>query len=391
VRASQPKESYTLKRQFAVSGAPYVRLVVSQRVLPPWILVNYVRHIPFYEYHTPDLRINGNYSAISSTLVVLVHRPGGRWVSMLGSASARFLFSSSDLLVHPSRSLIPSSATLIEGALIFVTSRRQRSNEKVSSASPIILPITGPGADWDLEEKTNESARGYLIDGSLLADADVGLTVNGVNHIPFEDPTNGPIADVTVSEDAPDTVIDLWDHFEDVEDGLNLTYIIVGTPDPALFESVSIGSDGHTLRIDCRENSHGSEEIAIRGTDHGDGSDPTRLSVDETFSVIVNAVNDAPEVMLPGSVTLLEDTSEGIDGISVFDLDFGTAPDSNNTLKVLLSVSNGTLTIDPAGVNVTAGANESSGITFTGTQAAVNDALSTLTCANTRVRIPSRS
>jgi hypothetical protein len=46
-----------------------------------------------------------------------------------------------------------------------------------------------PSADWDLEEKTNESARGYLIDGSLLADADVSLAIvspiaNGQNVLP---------------------------------------------------------------------------------------------------------------------------------------------------------------------------------------------------------------
>ena len=63
------------------------------------------------------------------------------------------------------------------------------------------------------------------------------VTVNPVNDVP----TTSGIADITVDEDAADTVIDLFAAFADIEDAdAALTYSITGNTNVGLFTATAI-------------------------------------------------------------------------------------------------------------------------------------------------------
>ena len=76
--------------------------------------------------------------------------------------------------------------------------------------------------------------------------------------------------------------------------------------------------------------------VGVTDDDRGLGTDSTPITV--------NPVNDSPEITVPGSVIVNEDSSVEIAGISVFDVDL-TQPvlPPDNVLQVTLSVDHGTL------------------------------------------------
>ena len=87
--------------------------------------------------------------------------------------------------------------------------------------------------------------------------------------------------DVTVNENAANTIINLFDIFEDTEDPDSaLTYTLVGNTNPTLFTSTEIA--GGNLTLDYAPNVSGTADITLRATDTGE------LSVDHTFTVTVN-------------------------------------------------------------------------------------------------------
>ncbi len=86
-----------------------------------------------------------------------------------------------------------------------------------------------------------------------------------------------------------------------------------------------------------------------------------------TINVDIDPVNDAPTVVMPVPViTVAEDASIAITGITVGDVDAAAAP-----LTLQLSVANGTLTSANGG-GVTVTGSGSASITLTGSQAALN-------------------
>lgn len=120
--------------------------------------------------------------------------------------------------------------------------------------------------------------------GGLFIETTFTVTVNAVN----DNPTTSGIAPVTVNEDAPDSIIDLWTSFADIEDADNaLTYTVENVTNTTLFTSTNI-SGGQNLVLDYASNENGAADITIRATDTGS------LFVETTFTVTVNPVNDAP-------------------------------------------------------------------------------------------------
>ncbi len=95
-----------------------------------------------------------------------------------------------------------------------------------------------------------------------------------------------------------------------------------------------------------------------------------------TMSINVEAVNDAPQVSGPTDVTLLEDISVPVTGISISDVDVN---EGTGKVQVTLSVEHGTLTFaQTSGLFFDAGSNGSSDITVSGAIDDVNAALATL-------------
>src|SRR5207245_11519123 len=105
-----------------------------------------------------------------------------------------------------------------------------------------------------------------------------------------------------------------------------------------------------------------------------------------TITFDVSAVNDAPVNTISRlndgtavAVKAVEDTPASVSGVSVGDPDQATGPASHRLVSVDLSVSNGSLQVSLAGgATVSSGSNGSATFTLSGTQTALNAALSTL-------------
>ena len=88
--------------------------------------------------------------------------------------------------------------------------------------------------------------------------------------------------DVTVDEDADNTVIDLSNVFTDVDnDDRAISLAVSNNPNESL---VTATIDGNNLTLDYQDNQWGTAEITIQGTSND-------KSVEETFTVKVNPVN----------------------------------------------------------------------------------------------------
>lgn len=103
-------------------------------------------------------------------------------------------------------------------------------------------------------------------------------------------PTTGGLADLTVDEDAADTVIGLQSSFSDAEDSPSeLAYGVESNSNSDLVSAWIDASTG-ALTLNYAAHSHGTSQITVRATDTGG------LSVATTFTVTVNHVNHAPVI-----------------------------------------------------------------------------------------------
>ena len=115
--------------------------------------------------------------------------------------------------------------------------------------------------------------------------ATVTVTVNPVNDAPF---VANAIADMHVAEDMADTVLSISGVFDDVDIVTNadgLTFAVVGNSNGALIAATLVGT---TLTLDYQADQHGSADIIVRATDLAGAF------TEDTFSVLVDPVNDAP-------------------------------------------------------------------------------------------------
>ena len=98
----------------------------------------------------------------------------------------------------------------------------------------------------------------------------------------------------------------------------------------------------------------------------------------DAVAITVSSVNDGPVNTVPGAQTVNEDTALSIGGISVNDVD-------GNLSTTQLTVTNGALNVSLAGgATISAGANGSSTLTLSGTQAQINAALASLSLPGQR-------
>ncbi|ROP58365.1 putative Ig domain-containing protein [Enterobacter sp. BIGb0383] len=147
--------------------------------------------------------------------------------------------------------------------------------------------------------------------------------------------------------------------------------IVAGTATMTLNKSGGISSsaavtviDGMTYR-NTSENPTGPvrtvtvTSITDSGGTANGGVDTTVLSVSSTVSVV--AVNDAPTISVPVSISVTEDVARAITGITFSDVDAGS-----NNVTVTLSVTSGMLSLNGS---------QSSSLTMSGTIAALNTAI----------------
>ncbi len=230
--------------------------------------------------------------------------------------------------------------------------------------------------------------------GLLFVETSFTVTINAATNNP---PTTSGIANVVVDEDAPDTVIDLFAAFADVEDAdPALTYSISTNTNSGLFTATPIDGTAGTLTLDYFPNQNGTASLSVRATDTGG------KFVQTSFTVTVNAVNDAPTTSGIANVLVNEDAADTVIDLFAAFADVEDAATAltytmqNNTNPGLFTATTidgtaGTLTLDYAlnqngTATLTVRATDTGGLfvetSFTVTVNAVNDTPTTSGLAN---------
>ncbi len=206
--------------------------------------------------------------------------------------------------------------------------------------------------------------------GGLFAEATVKVVVAPVN----DTPTTSGISDVEVNEDAPNTVINLYSSFNDVEDDdEQMTYAVVNNTNEGLFDNVSI-SNG-LLTLNYKNNATGVANITVRATDTGGAS------VETTFKVTVLPTNDPPTIDLNGNqsgtgFSAVYNTSGGPvlivgNNLTVSDIDSSTIQSATITIKNRQNGSSERLTVNTSGTDIEDSIN-SNVLTLTGPDSLAN-------------------
>ena len=183
--------------------------------------------------------------------------------------------------------------------------------------------------------------------GSLTSEV-VTVTITILNTDDAPTVANAP-SDVTVDEDAENTIIDLSNVIDDVDnENANITFSFISQGDVSI---VSSTLSGKTLTLDFQDDQNtGADSIIIiyRATSNN-------LTVDDTIVVKVNPIDDAPTVANAISdLTVNEEASnsEIILSLVFTDIDNDDAEitptvlSNNNTALVTTSISGQTLTLD---------------------------------------------
>lgn len=163
-------------------------------------------------------------------------------------------------------------------------------------------------------------------DGTAYSSSGGTMTIN-VTAVDDAPTVANEIANVTADEDATNTSIDLSSVFTDFDNNDNeITKSVTGnSPSGKISTSIS----GNILTLDYADNQNGVITVTVTGTSNG-------LTVTESFSVTINAVNDAPTADSQ-TVTVNEDTDVTIT-LAGSDIDGDDLTYNINTLP-----ANGTL------------------------------------------------
>ena len=159
----------------------------------------------------------------------------------------------------------------------------------------------------------------------------------GANSVPV---VANAISDVTVTEDAPATVLDLTDTFDDgdLARGDSLTLSLAGNTNPGL---VTASLNGTTLVLSYAPDANGTATITVRATDEaGD-------FVQDNFVVTVTPVNDVPTGVAE-AYEMDEGTTLNVPPVGVLLND--ADPDGDSLTAVLAAgPASGTLTLNSNG------------------------------------------
>ncbi len=210
---------------------------------------------------------------------------------------------------------------------------------------------------------------------------DTPATVARTINVTVNDGTvNSNTAVATINIDrAPDPVNDAFSGNEDVAISANVAtndtdlgdaggaFAVVTGPANGVLTSFNTATGAFVYTP--TGNFNGTDTFTYRYTDV-DGDTKTA-----TVTLTVNPVNDAPVNTLPGAQTTTEDTALVISGVSVGDVD---SPSASLTTTLSLPVGAGTLSLaSSAGVTVTGDGTGT--VVITGTAAAINAAMATIT------------
>ncbi|MEA5536850.1 S8 family serine peptidase [Crocosphaera sp. XPORK-15E] len=171
----------------------------------------------------------------------------------------------------------------------------------------------------------NQLTLDYLDNQFGTANITIRGTANGqavdntftVNVNPIDDTliVQNSLANLTVNEDAPNTLTDLTNVFSDVDGDIIIKSVLANSNNGLVTATIN----NNQLTLDYLDNQFGTANITIRGTSNGQ-------TVDNTFKVTVNPVNDTPTNILITNTKISENAPNNtlIANLSTID------PDAND-------------------------------------------------------------
>ena len=224
--------------------------------------------------------------------------------------------------------------------------------------------VAGGDDDTVFGEDGDDTINGNT--GTDALDGGKGIdTIDGVTDTNTA-PT-GDIANLVVDEDTAPVIIDLAAAFEDAEHlDSELVFTVVGNTNTGLVTAATV--NGTNLTLTLAANSSGAADLTVRATD------PLGLFVEDTFTLTVTAVNDAPTTVGVADMTRDE-------GVSFTTVDLATAFDDVDDASLTYTIQDNTnpallfdTSIDSAAGMLTlahaAGASGASDLTLRATDAA---------------------
>ena len=207
------------------------------------------------------------------------------------------------------------------------------------------------------------------------------ISITPVNDVPTF--TKG--ANQAVNEDAGFQSVSNWATGISAgpnESSQSLSFMVTNNTNPGLFSSAPTISSFGTLSYVPAFNANGTADITVVLKDNGGTANGgVDTSASQTFTITVNAVNDAPINTVPFSAVTNQQTplvfsAANFNAISVADVDAGS-----DSIRISLTATQGTLTLgSTAGLAFVSGdGTDDPAITFTGPIATVNTALNGLT------------
>ncbi|MDN5203126.1 Ig-like domain-containing protein [Fulvivirgaceae bacterium BMA10] len=182
-------------------------------------------------------------------------------------------------------------------------------------------------------------------DNNTSGQVTFSITINALNDAPSF--TKG--SDQAVNEDSGLVSISNW--ATDLTDGdpeltQSLTFNVVNNTNSALFSSQPSVSSNGTLTYAVNPNAFGTATITLNLSDNGSSSGANdNTSADESFSITVNEINDAPTLDdIPDPTPI----SEGTGAKTVQLTGISAGPGENQQLQISTSSDNAALIPDPA-------------------------------------------
>jgi VCBS repeat-containing protein len=200
-------------------------------------------------------------------------------------------------------------------------------------------PVNGDVGTLSIEVIANDGNGGTITDTFNIVVANTNDAPTVANAIPNQNAT----------EDAAFNFQFAGNTFSDEDVGNTLTYTAQLAGGGALPAWLSFDAATRTFSGTPGDANAGTMSIDVIANDGNGGT------VTDTFNIVVSAVNDAPTITAPGSISINEDASGALSGISFSDVDAGTGP-----VTVTLSVPSGSLA-----------ATSASGVTVGGTASAM--------------------
>jgi len=244
------------------------------------------------------------------------------------------------------------------------------------SSSGVLTYTPAPNAYGDAIVAIALKDDGGTANGGQDTSIEQGFTIS---ITPVNDaPTFTKGADQTVNEDSGFQSVSNWATGISAgpnESNQSLNFVVTNNTNPSLFSSQpAIGIFGNLIYSPAF-NANGSADITVVLKDNGGTANGgVDTSVSQTFTITVNAVNDAPVNTVPFSANTNQQTplvfsAANFNAISVTDVDAGADP-----IRVSLTATQGTLTLgSTAGLAFVSGdGTDDAAMTFTGPIATIN-------------------